>query len=74
MITKSLGIISHETLTGLTQSLQTPEFWKKSISGAPAGKSSAGLSISRFRQKLSPAPRVAVPGSPAFKLVDSSWR
>lgn len=74
MIPKSLGIISHETPTGPTQSLQAPEFGKNSISEDPAGESSAGLSISRFRQKLSPAPRVAVPGNPAFKLVDSSWR
>lgn len=71
---KSLGIISHETPTGPTQSLQAPEFGKNSLSGDQAGESSAGLSISRFRQKLSPAPRVAVPGNPAFKLVDSSWR
>lgn len=52
-----------------------PQSWgRTSISGDPAGESSAGLSISRFRQKLSPAPRVAAPGKPASKLLDSSWR
>lgn len=74
MITRSLGIIPQDTLKGLTPSVQTLEFWESSVSGDPARKSSAGLSLSRFQQKLSPAPRVAMPGNPAFKLVDSSWR
>lgn len=33
-------------------SLQTPEFWDSCISGDPASGSSAGMSISRFQQKL----------------------
>ena len=61
MSMECLRTLSQETLRGDRRgACKTPEFWESSVSGDPTGESSAGLSISRFQQKLSPPPRVAV--------------
>lgn len=67
MITKYLAITSQETVTGLTRSLQNPEFWESSISGDPARESSAGLSYFKIQAETVPSSKSCCAWKPSVQ-------